>query len=85
MHKLWTSSAKTVQTSPHKYGELSSVYTARPKYLTSQVFFVRRDVPTYTLFLLAYEQVINWVFYLLNGPFSVLSTVPTNTTKLIKE
>ena len=68
--------------------EASGLYalpTTGTIYLTSQVLFMRRLAGTYRSFILAYKQVINKVFYLLNYTFSVLSPAPTNTTKLIKE
>jgi hypothetical protein len=68
-----------------KAGSLYPQSTALSKYLTSQVFFVRKLFPGFPHDLPIFEQSDSSDFNLLCRYFYPLSTLPIATTNLIKE
>jgi hypothetical protein len=59
--------------------------TVQPKYLTNQVFFMRRFGTSFSQFKIAFAQPQSRIFDLLNQILYPLFTGPITNTKLIKE
>jgi hypothetical protein len=67
-----------------KAGALSPASTAGPKYLTSQAFLSDGFWTGFTQARGLFAQAFSSVFNLFGRTLSTTSTVPTNTTNLIK-
>ena len=68
-----------------KAGGLYTLSTVLPKYLTSQVFFIRRLCAASEQFYGRYTQLVLTNSNLIFINLCPVSTVPTNKTNLIKE